>query len=125
METETAPVKIGSIPASAFTSLFKIIFLFKSFLSFFFIVVRLWLSACPNFPPLLSPPPPTSSCHSQSPLHSYVCVSFIHVPSLDPSPYFSPNSPLPPLCSLSVCSLFPCLRFYFAHLFVLLIRFHL
>ena len=30
-----------------------------------------------------------------------------------------------PLWSLSVCSLFPCLWFYFAHLFVLLIRFHL
>ena len=41
-------------------------------------------------------------------------------------PLFSPVTPLPsPLLLLSVCSLFPCLWFYFAHLLVLLIRFHL
>ena len=41
-----------------------------------------------------------------------------------PFPFFSPLYP-PPFCSLSVCSLFPCLQFYFAHLFVLFIWFHL
>ena len=51
--------------------------------------------------------------------------SSIHVPLLD-SPLLSPVIPFPPpLWSLSVCSLFPSLCFYFAHLFVLLIRFHL
>ena len=70
----------------------------------------------PSQPSPLSPFDPTA--------FGFVHVSFIHVPE-NPSP-FSLHYPLPPpLWSLSVCSLFPCPWFYFACLFVLLIRFHL
>ena len=78
---------------------------------------------CPHFPPLLSSALPTPS-HTQSSPHTVLVPRyFINVPYLDPSPSF-PSYP-PTLWSLSVCSLFPCLWFCFAYLFVLLIRFHL
>ena len=63
-------------------------------------------------------------CPPPAPL-VFVHGSFIHVPWPD-LPLSVPVTPLPPpLWSLSVCSLFPCLWLYFAQLFVLLIRLHL
>ena len=91
----------------------------------FFIVDQSHLS--PFFPHCSLLPCSPLSPLRQSSLPHCLCpwVLYIHVPWLDPSP------PLPiihlssPLWSLTVCSLFPCLCFYFACLFVLLIRFHL
>ena len=93
-------------------------------LSIYFIVDQLQLSPFPpNYPPLSYPTP-----HTHSILPSLLSL-FIGPLSmfLDLTlPLLSPITSLaPPLWSLSVCSLFPCLWFYFAGLFVLLIRFHL
>ena len=74
------------------------------------------------FPPCPSPTSPTPCSHSQSLLLSVPMSPLYMFLGL-------PLSIFPPLTSshwsLPVCSLFPCLWFYFAHLFVLLIRFHL
>ena len=77
------------------------------------------------FPPPLSPTPSTVTSHSPSfplwlcPWDLYTCslMTLALLPSIMPLP--------PPLWSLSVCSLFPCLWLCFACWFVLLIRFHL
>ena len=88
----------------------------------YFIVVLLQLS---QSSPLCPSPPSPPHSHSPSP-HSCPCLWVIHTCSLtSPFPFFLPLSTSSPLWSLSVCPLFPCLWFYFAHLFVLLIRFHL
>ena len=81
--------------------------------------------SCPHFlPPLLSPalPTPTSYIPSSLTLLS-LSVGPLYMFLDDLSPSFPQYPPTP--CLLSFCSLFPCLWFYFAHLFVLLIRFHL
>ena len=87
----------------------------------FFIVVQLQLShLSPHcFPLTRFLPFPQSIL----PPH-IVCAhgSSIGVLWLAPTPSLPCH--LPPLCSLSVCSLFPSLWFYFALLFILLIRFH-
>ena len=100
-------------------------FFFFSFLYF----LLLFNYNCPTFFQLLflSAPPP---CHHTS-------------PRVNPHPVAIPLGPLnmfldlrlpllctiiplpPPLWSLSVCYLFPCLWFYFAHLFVSLSSLHL
>ena len=82
--------------------------------------LKLFKYSCLHFPPTTLP----HASHPHLPLLippplGFVHVSFIVFPE-NPSP-ISPS----PLWSLSVCSLFPCLWFYFACLFVLLIRFHL
>ena len=76
----------------------------------------------PHYPTLPYPPPPPtfnplpSLSLSMGPLYMFLDLTL---------PLLSPVISLPPpLWSLSVCSLFPCLWFYFS-LFVLLIRFHL
>ena len=83
---------------------------------------------CPTFFPVALPYPVPHSPHSHGP-PPLLCVPMSPLfMFLDLTlPLLSPVIPLPsPLWSLSVCSLlFPCLWFYFAHLFVLLIRFHL
>ena len=86
----------------------------------FLLLLLLFYYNSPNFSPLLFPVP--LPCHGQAlpccpcPWVTYTCFL------TRPLPFFS--HPLsPPLWSLSVCSLFPCLLFYFAHLFVLFIRF--
>ena len=88
----------------------------------FFIVVQLQLSPFPpHYSPLPYPlPPPTFN-----PLPAvHVHGSFIHFLDLNlPLVLMLPPSTL--LRSLSICCLFPCLWFYFARLFVLLIRLHL
>ena len=93
----------------------KIIYLFL-----IFIIIQLQLSAFyphPSTPPQPNPSPfPTAAL-----VLDFGHVSFIIVP-YNPSTHCH----LPtPLWLLSVCSLIQCLWFYFAHLFVLLIRFHL
>ena len=80
----------------------------------------------PVFPLLLSLVLPTQSLPlsilpplslSMDPLYMFLDLTL---------PFLSLLIPLsPPLWPLSVCSLFPCLWFYFARLFVLLVRFHL
>ena len=87
------------------------------------VVVQLQLSPfSPHYclPPYPPPPPtvnPAPLSLSMGPLHMFLDLTL---------PLLSPIIPLLlPLWSLSVCSLFLCLWFYFAHLFVLLIRFHL
>ena len=113
-------------------SLYYYLFIFVSFFSFkahAFIYLYFYcgsIKVVPIFLPLLSPalptpPTPASSISPHTVVHYH--GSFIHVPRLDPSPSFPCH--FPPPWFLSVCSLFPCLWFYFAHLFVLFIRFHL
>ena len=78
--------------------------------------------SCPNSscPCSSLPPPPAVSTLlsiTMGPLYLFLDLTL---------PLLSPVIPLlPPLWSLSVCSLFPSLWFYFAHLFVLFIKFHL
>ena len=75
--------------------------------------------SCPKISPVALPCPnhtPTPSFNPQ-PVGHYR-GSFIHVPWLQASFSFPWSSPFPPFCSLTVCSLLPCLRFYFARLFV-------
>ena len=80
---------------------------------------------CPNFFPIALPSPIPTHSHSIFPHIVHAHEYSIHTPWLAPSPS-SPIISLPhPLWSLSVCSLYPCLWFYFPHLFVLFIRFHL
>ena len=70
------------------------------------------------------PTPPIPTSHLQSSPHC-LCPWVLYKCSLMILPSFSPIIPLAsPLWPLSVCSLFPCL-WYFACLFVLLIRFQL
>ena len=94
----------------------------SQFKFYFFILVLLQLSqfSPPHCSPLPCPrPAPTVSPHPVVHVHG----SFIHVPWLDPTPSFPTYTPLPPLSLPWVYSLFPCLWFYFPHLFVLFIRF--
>ena len=82
--------------------------------------------SCPHFPPLLFSALPTLTSHIQSSPLRCRCPWVFYTCSLMTFPLPSPVTPLlPPLWSLSICSLFPCLRFYFPPLFVLLIMFHL
>ena len=86
------------------------------------------ITVFPIFPPLRSPALPTHHLpHSILPRPLSLsmgpfCV-FLNLTFPLPSPLSTP--PQPPLWSLCDCSLFQCLWFYFACLFVLLIRFHL
>ena len=78
----------------------------------------------PIFPPLPSSSQPTLVSHSQSP-HPCPCPWVIHTCSLtvESLPLLSTIMPLLPfLWPLSVCSMFPCLGFYFARQFILFIR---
>ena len=91
----------------------------KYFFYFYFLIGNdflLFSYTCPTFLPIalpcLTPPlpqsiPPIVRAHESS----------IRVPCLAPFPSFPVIPCPPPLWSLSVCSLFPCLWFYFAHLF--------
>ena len=91
---------------------------------FYFLLFFEFLKYCcsirvvPPFPPLLTqlypPSLPQSITPLPVPMNSFASL-FLPFPPLSSSPH---------LQSLSVCSLFPSLWFYFAHLFVLLIRFH-
>ena len=98
-------------------SLVNVSILFKNFLV-------LLSYNCPHFPPITlpcptHPPPPTFNSPTTPTLLSFSMGSlymFLHLTF----PLLSPIIPLPSLLwSLSVCSLFPCLCFYFAFLFVL------
>ena len=116
-ESEGA-VRTSSRARQARCSIRSIVFYSQKFISF---IVLLQLS---QFPPLALP----SSGHPTPPVNPHPVVhvhgAFIRVPWLNPSSPSFPPYPLPSLlCSLSVCSLFPCLWFCFAHLFVLFIRF--
>ena len=78
----------------------------------------------PHYSPLLYPPPLLLHSVLTIPLLSLSRGPWYMFPDLI-IPLLSAVSPLiPPLWLLSVCSLFPCLWFYFAQL-VLLIRIHL
>ena len=99
---------------------------FSEWVSFFSYFLLLFHYSCPHFSPITLPRP----THPWPPTFNPFPIifdhgSFIHVPWLDPSPLFPIIPLLSPLWLLLVCSLFPCLWFYFSCLFVLLIRFHL
>ena len=94
--------------------------------TFYFYFLLLFNCHCPHVspisllcptqppPPIFSPPPLSLSV---GPLHMFLDLTL---------PLLSTLIPLPtPFWLLSVCSLFPCLCFCFAHLFVLLNMFHL
>ena len=102
-------------------SYFVSVVIFKNF----FIVVQLQLSLVfPHYSPLPYPPPKSYIQSSPDPLSLSLGPLYIFLALT--LPLLSPTKALrAPFWSLSVCSLFPCLWFYFAHLFVLLIRFHL
>ena len=83
--------------------------------------------SCPHFSPiaLLCPTHPPPLTFNPPPPHC-LCPPVLYTCSLMTFPLLSPVISLPaPLRSLPICSLFPCLWFYFARLFVLLIRLHL
>ena len=108
-----------------FMFLFICLFYFNSFF-LFFCGFLLFIYSCPHFSLITLPRP----SHPWPPTFNPFPIifdhgSFIHVPWLDPSPLFPIIPLLSPLWLLLVCSLFPCLWFYFSCLFVLLIRFHL
>ena len=66
------------------------------------------------FPSPLSPAPPISASHPRT-YPFWLCPCVLYTCSLMALPLFSSIiSLLPPLWSLSVCSLFQCLWFYFA-----------
>ena len=97
-------------------------YLFALFIYLFFIVVQIQLS--PFSPHHDAPPHPFSPPTIELTLFGFLHMSFIHVPWWPPT--LSPIIPISPsFWLLSDCSLFQCLWFYFACLFVLLIRFHL
>ena len=94
--------------------------------NFFFLYFCCWhYCRCPHFPsyrPLLPAPAPPSLQPSP---HCFLCLRVIHICSLaNPFPFFHPVPPTPPLWQLSVCSVHPCLCFYFVFQFILLIRRH-
>ena len=98
----------------------------SSFSGFFLFVCFLLLCnySCPHFPPITLPILPTPTSHIQLspiPLSSSMGPLYMFLDDLLPSFSYYP----PPLWLLSICSLFPCFWLYFAHSFVLLIRFHL
>ena len=102
-----------------FSFIIQLLHPFLKFFCFSIIIV-------PILPPLLYPGIPIPSSHFQFyTLPPCLCPCFLYTYSLMNLPFFSVITHLPPpLWSLSVCSSFECLWFYFAHLFVLLIRFH-
>ena len=84
--------------------------------TFFKIVVQLQLS--PFHPHYSSLPYPTPTSHIQSSPPLTLSMGPLYM-FLDLILLLPPMTPLrPPFWSLSVCSIFPCLWFYFAHLFV-------
>ena len=99
------------------------IMLLNYFFFFSFLFLLLFYYSCPNsHPPNFGLLCPAHTCsHSQSP-PCCLCPWVLYTISLTrPFPFFPPLPPPPPFWSLSVCSLFPCLWFCFACLFVLLI----
>ena len=115
MKWESAILVRGSLGSPSYPFFFKLMYFL-----FLFFIVQLQLSPfspitlpCPTHAPshLILPPVPIVFVH-----RSLICITF---------PLLSPViSPLPS-GHCQFCSLFQCLWFYFAHLFVLLIRFHL
>ena len=106
---------------SAFTVCFQVQKIFKTSLPnfFFFVFVQVQLSPLsPHQYPRPQPsPPPTLD-----PTPLWLCPCVLYTCSLMTLPLFPPLSPSPhPLWSLSVCSLFKCLWFYFAHLLVFVV----
>ena len=96
----------------------------QSFFLFSFLIVQLQLSLFFSYFSPLSYLPPPAIFNPPHQLSLSMCPSYMF---LDLTlPLLSPITPLhPPLWLLSVCSLFQWLWFYFALLFVFLIRFHL
>ena len=98
----------------------QIVFIIFSFLSFLFIFILnhfycYSIRVVPFFSPLPSSAWPTPSFHSPFP-HCCPCPRVIHRCScLVTLPSFHDYPPPPPLWSLSACSMFPCLWFYFVH----------
>ena len=83
----------------------------------FLIFLLLFNYNCSHFPALITLPCPTHTHipHLVLPSVGFVHWSFIHVLWLDPSLSFHHYPPPTSLWSLSVCPMFPCLWFYFAH----------
>ena len=80
--------------------------------------------SCLNFSPIARPYPVSQHSHSQSPHCPSPGICSL-CSSVCPFPFFSLLSPTSSRLVSVLCSLFPSLWFYFDHLFVLLIRFHL
>ena len=104
-----------------FMFLFICLFYFNSFF-LFFCGFLLFIYSCPHFSLITLPcptHPPTSSpvIFVHRSLYMFLELTLLLLSLVMSLP--------PPLWSLSICSSFPCLWFYFARLFVLLIRFHL
>ena len=94
---------------------------FVFFLNFFYCCSSTVVSI-----PLLHSPCPTHPLLPTLILPLWLCPCVLYTCSLTTLSLFSPIIPLSPsLWLLTLCSLFPCPWFCFAHLFVLLIRFHL
>ena len=107
----------------SFSRFFNGSLLFKYFL-LFLLFLLLFMYSHLHFPattfPYNSPSLPT-----HNPFPVWLCPCVLYTCSLTALSLFTPVFTLsPPLWLLSVCSLFPSLWFYFACLFVLLIRFH-
>ena len=91
--------------------------LFKMYYFIFYLFLLLFKYSCLHFPPSLFPAPLTPTSHPQSYL-PLLCPWVLYTCSLTTLPLLCPIIPLlPPLWSLSVCSLFQCLWLYCACLF--------
>ena len=88
---------------------------------FLFLFLLLFNYSCSHFPPITLPYPTHSHIPHAILPHLWLCPWVLYACSLMTLPLLCPV--MPPLWLLSVCSLFPCLSFYFACFFVLLIRF--
>ena len=110
---------------NSFSYFSSLIFFYEkqNFILFFIFLLFLKYSCFPSPPFPSTPSIPTS--HPQTyPL--WLCPWVLYTCSLMTLLRVSPITPLsPPLWLLLFCSLFQCLWFYFAGLFVLLIRLHL
>ena len=98
--------------------------LMTSLTLYFLIFLLLFKYSCFHFSPSSPSAPPISASYPQS-YPVWLCPCVFYPCSLMTFPYFPHYLLPPPLWLLSDYSLFQCIWFYFARLFVLLIRFQL
>ena len=96
------------------------------FCPFYFIFIIVVLLQLSQFSPMAFPFPTHSQLPQSIPTLLSMSMGHLYLFLDQTLPLLSPlMHPPPPVWSLSVSSLFPCLWFYFACLFVLFISFHL